>query len=160
MKTVAVIGPPGSGKTLIATSLAIYLHLASAKAVFIDKSITKAGASLIKDYVPLAADLDEAADMGARYAVIDAAPYDVPPADVYVVVLEPVDLKHFKQFRQEGIHVVVNKASKWSLRGIPFDSRVHWAMQAGVPPVVAQLKGFERTRKRIIKAIKEIGDAI
>ncbi|MEM1759716.1 MAG: hypothetical protein QXU26_03275 [Thermofilaceae archaeon] len=160
MKTVAVVGPPGSGKTLIATSLAIYLHLASAKAVYIDRSITKAGSHLLKDYVPPAADLDEAADMGAHYAVIDAAPYDVPPADVYVVVLEPPDVKHFKQFRQEGIHIVVNKASRWSLSGVPFDSRVHWAMQAGIPPIVAQLKGFERTRRRIVRAVKEIADGL
>lgn len=159
MKTVAVVGPPGSGKTLIATSLAIYLHLASAKSAYIDRSITKAGSQL-KDYVPLAADLDEAADMGAHYAVIDAAPYDVPPADVYVVVLEPPDVKHFKQFRQEGIHIVVNKASRWSLSGIPFDSRIAWAMQAGIPPIVAQLKGFERTRRRIVRAVKEIADGL
>ncbi len=159
MKTVAVVGPPGSGKTLIATSLAIYLHLASAKAVYIDRSITKAGSHLLKDYVPLAADLDEAADMGAHYAVIDAAPNDVPPADVYVVVLEPPDVKHFKQFR-EGIHIVVNKVSKWSLSGIPFDSRIHWATQVGIPPVISEMKGFERTRRRIVRAVKEIADGL
>ncbi|MGB9705427.1 MAG: hypothetical protein ACPL3C_08245 [Pyrobaculum sp.] len=157
VKSVAVVGPPGAGKTLVATSLALYLHLATAGVAYVDKSVTKAGAGLVKSHLPLAADVEEVAELGVDYVVIDAAPYDVPPADVYIFVLEPTDLRYFTG---EGVYVVVNKTSRWSLRGIPFDSRISWAMQAGVPPVVADIKGFERTRKRIVKVVKEIGDGL
>ena len=162
MKTITVVGPPGAGKTLIATSLAIYLHLASANAVYIDASHSKVGAKLVKDYVPLAADIHEASAMGADYAVIDAAPYDVPKATYYIVVLEPPDLKEARIPNEPNIKVVVNKeTSRWRLfrekLAVPFDPTIHWAMQDGYPPIVVRnVKSWRRLRD----VTKEIGDAV
>ena len=162
MKTVAIVGPPGAGKTLIATSVAIYLHLASANAVYIDMSIGKVGAKLVDKYVPLAADLAETRAAGADYAVIDAAPYDVPRADFYVVVLEPPDLKEAGVPKEPNVRVVVNKVTSrlmlWREKlAIPFDETIHWAMYHGLPPlVVANVKSWRRLRD----VTKEIGDSV
>lgn len=157
MKTVAVIGPPGSGKTLVATSLAIYLHLASAKAVYVDKSVNKAGSHLLKGLVPLATDLDEARSMGVEFAVIDAAPYEVPRANKYVLVVEPSDLKHIGQL-DDLTYLVVNKASVLIPRDnyIPFIDEIHWYMQSGVHPLLGDSPAMRKLRKRMGKLLKSV----
>lgn len=161
VKTVVVVGPPGSGKTLVATSVAIYLHLASANAVYIDATSDKIGAKLLKEYVPLAADIHEARDMGADYAVIDAPAYEVPRASFYVVVLEPPDLK-LNIPREPNVRVVVNKVTSrlmlWREKlAIPYDPTISWAMQDGYPPIVVEnVKSWKRVRN----VAKEIGDAV
>ena len=162
VKTVVVVGPPGAGKTLVATSVAIYLHLASANAVYIDATSDKTGAKLVKEYVPLAADLAEARAMGADYAVIDAQPYEVPRADFYVVVLEPPDLKEVRIPREPNVRVVVNKVTSrlmlWREKlSIPFDETIYWSMQEGYPPIVVE---NVKSWKRIRRVAKEIGDAV
>ena len=146
----------------MATSVAIYLHLASANAVYIDATSDKIGAKLLKEYVPLAADIHEARDMGADYAVIDAPAYEVPRASFYVVVLEPPDLRDVKIPREPNVRVVVNKVTSrimlWREKlAIPYDPTIHWAMYHGLPPLaVTNVKSW----KRIAQVAKEIGDAV
>ncbi|AFA38644.1 hypothetical protein Pogu_0617 [Pyrobaculum oguniense TE7] len=162
MKIITVVGPPGSGKTLVATSVAIYLYLASASTVYIDATPDKTGAKLVKNYVPLAADIHEARDMDADYAVIDAPPYEVPRANYYVVVLEQPDLKVVRIPKEPNVKVVANKlTSKWMLwrerLAIPYDPTIAWSMQEGYPPLaVANVKSWRRIRN----IAKEIGDAV
>jgi MinD superfamily P-loop ATPase len=160
-KTVAVIGPLGAGKTFIATSLALYLHLASARAVFIDASPDKTGARIVKGVVPLAADVSEAREMKARYVVIDTSIYNIPSADKYVAVLEPTDLRRIdvESLERRGYYIVINKAgvlSAWARGWIPFVREVVWSYQRGVHPLLCGSPPLERFRRRIGKILKQI----
>lgn len=153
MKKVAVVGPPGAGKTLVATSVAIYLHLASARAIYVDTSYDKRGARLVKSYVPVV-DYPEA-KTGTEYAVIDSAPYEVPMADKYVYVVEPHDKP--PSVKDEDLVVVVNKASRLtpSKNVIPFDETIHWAMALGYPPIVVKDVRSWRRLKDVVRTIAE-----
>ena len=149
MKTVAVVGPRGAGRTLMATSLAIYLSLATGNAVLVDPD--GRGAWLVRGYAKAVADLAEAS--GAEYAVIDSPPREVPDADRYVLVVEP---RH-KPPRLKDVFVVVNKAGRrpFAKNVIPFDETIHWAMELGYPPIaVRNVKSWRRLRD-VVKWIAE-----
>lgn len=140
----------------MATSLAIYLHLKTAKAVLVDRSPDRKGAWLVRGYAKAAQSPEEARAMGAEYAVIDALPYEVPDADRYVLVIEP---RH-RPPQLKNIFVVVNKAGRvlaqpFAKNAIPFDDSVHWAMSTGHPPIaVRNVKSWRRLRD-VVKWVAE-----
>ncbi|MEM4438039.1 MAG: hypothetical protein QW680_05320 [Pyrobaculum sp.] len=151
MKTVAVVGPRGAGRTLIATSLAIYLHLSTASAVLVDPSPDGRASRLVRGYAKAVSSLEGAGRV--EYVVIDARPYDVPEADRYVLVVEP---RH-RPPSIKNVFVVVNKAGRrpFGKNTLPFDDTIHWAMSAGYPPIaVRNVKSWRRLRD-VIKWIAE-----
>ncbi len=155
----AVVGPPGAGKTLIATSLALYLHLASAKAVFVDKTPDKTGARLISQHVKLAADLEEARAMGARYVVIDSPPYEMPKAQKYILVVEPFDLKHLPEL-DDDTFLVVNKSKAIIPREnhVAFVDEIHWYMASGVHPLLGDSPRMAKLRRRMGRLLRRIAE--
>ncbi|MCU7788200.1 hypothetical protein ODS41_09790 [Pyrobaculum sp. 3827-6] len=165
MKSTAIIGPLGAGKTFIATSLALYLHWAApGKTVFIDATPDKTGARLVKGQVPLAAEPAEALQMKARYAVVDtSAIYEIPPADKYVAVLEPTDLRRIdvESLERRGYYIVINKAgtlSAWVRGWIPHIREISWYMREGLHPLLAA--ELTRFRRRMGKMLKQIAQWI
>ncbi|MEM0467985.1 MAG: ATP-binding protein [Nitrososphaerota archaeon] len=158
MKTVAVVGPPGSGKTLVATSLALYLHFASARSALIDKTPEKIGAKLVGQYVKLAADLNEAMSMGVEYAVIDTPPYEVPKASKYMLVVEPFDLKYVPKELDDRTYLIVNKTNAILPKDnhIPFIDEIHWYYQHGVHPLLGDSPAMRKLRKRMGRLLKAV----
>ena len=147
MKIIAVVGPRGAGKTLVATSLAIYYNIV-ATAAFVDLSRDKRGAAMLRGLgVPIAFDLSEA---DAEYAVIDAAPNEVPRADRYVLVVDSeVEVDGSK------ILLVVNKARRPARRGVavPLDPTIRLAMSYNRPPLlVANIKSWRHLAAAVLAA--------
>jgi hypothetical protein len=120
---------------------------------------------LLKGVVPLAADVSEAREMKAKYAVIDTSIFDTPKADKYVAVLEPADLRHVdvESLERRGYYIVVNKAgalSAWARGWIPFVREVVWSYQRGVHPLLCGSPPLERFRRRIGKMLKQIAQRL
>lgn len=144
---LAVVGPGGVGKTLVASSLAIYLRLWAGSAVFVDAG-DGSGASLLRGKVPVAADPEEAGR--ALYAVVDTPPCAVPEADGYVVVLEP---RHLKRWRAAAGAVAVVNKSLWPLGlHLPYSRGVERAVAAGVHPLLAA--GLGAFKKKAVEAAR------
>lgn len=157
---VAVVGPKWAGKTMLATSLAVYLYLATPRTVFVDLSYDKLGAQLVRRYLPAAKSISEA--KSARFVVVDtpplegATPEEVLEADKYVLVSEkPVDVK------SANVAVVLNKAQRRWLWGrklvVPFDDSIKCAMDSGYPPIMVQ---NVRSWRRLAEVVRAIADPL